>query len=113
MLRIAGLRILREHQRQRDVRPPSSGQHLRIGISSSVPFFLTTSWHGASLTVFGIRSVSRPSIGSIFSASSMPAGIFGVVSSSISRARSSSVATPSAMHMRFIDPNRLTATGMS
>ena len=43
----------------------------------------------------------------------MPPGIFGVVSSSISCARSSSVLTPSAMQIRFIDPNRLTATGMS
>src|SRR6266545_3338843 len=84
-----------------------------MGISSSVPSFFTTSWHGALLTVFGIRSLRRPSIGSIFSVSSMPADIFGLVSSSISRARSSSDLTPSAMHMRFIDPYRLIATGMS
>ena len=43
----------------------------------------------------------------------MPLGIFGVASASISVARSSSVWTPSAMHMRFIEPNRFTATGMS
>ena len=84
--------------------PPSSGQHLRIGISSSVPFFLTTSWHGALVTVFGMRSFRRPSIGSIFRVSSMPVGIFGLVSSSISFARSSSDLTPSAMHMRFAEP---------
>ena len=43
----------------------------------------------------------------------MPPGIFGVARSSISAARSSSLATPSAMHMRFIEPNRLSATGTS
>jgi hypothetical protein len=42
-----------------------------------------------------------------------PPGIFGVASSSTSDARSSSLATPSAMHIRFIDPKRLIATGMS
>ena len=94
-------------------RPPSSGQHLRIGSDSSEPFFSTTSWHGASLTVFGIRSRSRLTIGSILIASMMPPGIFGVVSSSISCARSSSVLTPSAMQIRFIEPKRLTATGTS
>jgi hypothetical protein len=46
------------------------------------------------------------------SVSSIPAGIFGLVSSSISFARSSSDRTPSAMHIRFIDPYRLMATGM-
>ena len=85
-------------------RPPSSGQHFRIGISSSVPFFFTTSWQAALLTVFGIRSFRRASIGSIFRVSSMPAGIFGLVRSSISFARSSSDFTPSAMHIRFADP---------
>ncbi len=55
--------------------PPSSGQHFRIGSESSVPFRLTISWQGASLTVFGIRSRRRPTIGSIFNASMMPAGI--------------------------------------
>ena len=84
--------------------PPSSGQHFRMGISSSVPPSFTTSWHGPLLSVFGIRSLRRPSIGSIFSVSSMPAGIFGLVSSAISAARSSSERTPSAMHIRFIDP---------
>ena len=71
----AGLGILREHQRQRDVaarRPPAStsGSAARRACRRGC----TTSWHGASLTVFGIRSRSRPTIGSIFSASSMPAG---------------------------------------
>ena len=84
--------------------PPSSGQHFRIGSASSVPSRLTISWHGASFTVFGIRSRSRPTIGSIFSASMMPSGICGVISSSISFARSSSVFTPSARHMRSIEP---------
>ena len=84
--------------------PPSSGQHLRIGSESSVPSRSTISWHGASLTVFGIRSRSRPTIGSIFSASMMPSGICGVISSSISFARSSSVFTPSARHMRSFEP---------
>ena len=69
-----------------------------------MPFFFTTSWQAALPTVLGIRSFSRASIGSIFSVSSMPVGIFGLVSSSISFARSSSEATPSARHMRFIDP---------
>jgi hypothetical protein len=46
--------------------PPSSGQHFKIGISSSVPPSFTTSWHGPLLTVLGIRSFRRPSIGSIF-----------------------------------------------
>ena len=69
-----------------------------------MPPFFTTSWQGPLLTVFGIRSFSRASIGSIFSVSSMPAGIFGLVSSAISFARSSSDLTPSAMHIRFIEP---------
>ena len=60
-----------------------------------------------------MRSRSRLTIGSILRASMMPPGILGVVISSMSCARSSSVRTPSAMHMRFIDPNRLTATGTS
>ncbi len=94
-------------------RPPSSGQHFRIGRSSRVPSRRTTSWQGASLTVFGIRSRSRPTIGSIFSASMMPSGICGVISSLISRARSSSVFTPSARHIRSIDPKTFVATGMS
>ena len=93
--------------------PPSSGQHFRIGSSSSVPSRCTISWHGASFTVFGIRSRSRATIGSIFSASMIPAGICGVISWSISLARSSSVFTPSARHMRSIDPKTFAATGMS
>ena len=84
--------------------PPSSGQHLRIGSESRLPLRSTISWQGASFTVFGIRSRSRPTIGSIFSASMIPAGICGVINSSISRARSSSVFTPSARHMRSFDP---------
>ncbi len=75
-----------------------------MGISSRGPFFFTTSWHGALLTVFGIRSFRRPSNGSIFRVSNIPVGIFGFVNSSISRDRSSSDFTPSAMHIRFIDP---------
>ena len=55
-------------------RPPSSGQHFRIGSSSSVPSLRTTSWHGASFTVFGIRSLSRLTSGSSLSASRMPFG---------------------------------------
>ena len=43
----------------------------------------------------------------------MPAGICGVISSSISPARSSSVLTPSARHIRSSDPNTFVATGMS
>ena len=43
-------------------------------------------------------------MGSIFSASMIPSGICGVMSSSISLARSSRVFTPSARHMRSIDP---------
>ena len=43
----------------------------------------------------------------------MPPGIFGVASSSISPPGRRASSTPSAMHMRFIEPNRLTATGMS
>ena len=43
----------------------------------------------------------------------MPAGICGVISSLISAARSSSVFTPSARHIRSIEPNTLVATGMS
>ncbi len=72
-----------------------------MGISSSVPFSRTTSWHGALVTVRGIRSRSRFTVGSIFSASIMPEGIFGDASDSISPARSSSFETPSAMHTRF------------
>ncbi len=93
--------------------PPSSGQHVRIGSSSSVPPFCTTSWQGASFTVFGIRSPSRFTSGSIFRASNMPLGACGVMSSSISFARSSSEATPSARHIRSIDPKTFAATGMS
>ena len=92
--------------------PPSSGQVFRIGSSSRPPSIFTTSWHGASLTVFGIRSVSRLTSGISFSASMKPLGIGGVVSSSISSARSSSCSTPSARQMRDIDPNRLAATGI-
>src|SRR5262245_9088157 len=80
---------------------------------ASVPSFFTTSWHVPLLTVFGIRSVRRPSMGSILSLSIILVGSFGFVSSSISRARSSSDLTPSAMHIRFMEPYRLIATGMS
>ena len=111
----AGLRILGEHERQRDVaaavvRPASSGSAARRACRRAC----TTSWHGASLTVFGIRSRSRPTIGSIFSASMMPAGICGVISSSISLAQvveRSSRRAPgtSAPSIR----TRWSATGMS
>ena len=94
-------------------RPPSSGQHFRIGSSSSVAFSRTTSWQAASLMVFGIRSFSRAIAGSIFNASTMPCGIAGVISSLISEARSSSDFTSSARHIRSVDPNTLVATGMS
>jgi hypothetical protein len=77
---------------------------LRIGSSPSDPSRRTISWHGASFTVFGSRSRSRATIGSIFSASINPAGSWGVMSWSISPARSSSVFTPSARHIRSIDP---------
>ena len=43
----------------------------------------------------------------------MPAGIFGVIISSISFATASSELAPSARHIRSVDPNRLVATGMS
>src|SRR4029077_12131916 len=43
----------------------------------------------------------------------MPSGICGVISSSISFARSSSVFTPSARHMRSFDPYRLVTAAMS
>src|SRR5580765_2143087 len=94
-------------------RPPSSGQHVRIGISSSEPSLRTTSWHGASFTVFGNRSLRRLTSGASLSASNSPFGWGGVISSSISCARSSSCFTPSARHMRSIDPKTLAATGMS
>src|SRR5262245_36774033 len=43
----------------------------------------------------------------------MPSGICGVISSSISFARSSSVLTPSARHIRSVDPYRLVTAAMS
>ena len=43
----------------------------------------------------------------------MPSGICGVISWSISFARSSSVLTPSARQIRSIDPYTFAATGMS
>src|SRR5262245_37485108 len=93
--------------------PPSPGQHVRIGRSSSVPSRFTTSWHGASFTVFGIRSASRPTTGRSFRASITPFGAGGVMRSSISFSRSSSLATPSASCMRSREPKMLVATGMS
>ncbi len=92
--------------------PPSSGHVLRIGSWSSPPSTSTTSWHGASLTVLGIKSANRLASGSIFKASMNPLGMAGVVSSSISLAISSSVSTPSARQMRDDDPKRLAATGI-
>src|SRR5262249_3902003 len=47
------------------------------------------------------------------SASSAPLGTGGVISPSISRAKSSRVLTPSARHIRSIEPKTLVATGMS
>src|SRR6266581_3771117 len=56
-------------------RPPSYGQHLRIGnmLRSKLDFRMTC-LHGASfaLTVFGKALVSAPNCGSIFSLSRMP-----------------------------------------
>src|SRR5262245_30117398 len=43
----------------------------------------------------------------------MPSGICGVISSSISFARSSSVLTPSARHIRSVEPYRLVTAAMS
>src|SRR4029450_4264187 len=93
--------------------PPSPGQHVRIGRSSSVPSRFTTSWHGASFTVFGIKSANRPTTGRSFKASMTPFGAGGVMRSSISFSRSSSLLTPSASCMRSRDPKMLVATGMS
>ena len=92
--------------------PPSSGQHFRIGNSSSVPSFVTTSWHAASRTVFGMRSARRVTIGAILMTSIMPVGGLGSVSSLISSTISSSDSTPSARHIRSFEPNRFVATGI-
>src|SRR4029450_11717401 len=93
--------------------PPSPGQHVRIGRSSSVPSRFTTSWHAASFTVFGIKSANRPTTGRSFKASITPFGAGGVMRSSISFSSSSSLVTPSASCMRSRDPKTLDATGMS
>ena len=64
-------------------RPPSCGQHFRIGNAfRSKPSRRMTSLHGASfaLTVFGNALVSAPSCGSIFSLSSKPSGAFMFIS---------------------------------
>ena len=79
--------------------PPSSGQHLRIGISSRFGFSVsTTSWHGACLTYFG-KLIARLIIGIIVTTLILfcreTYGSF-IISRS-SSATSSSFSTPRAM----------------
>ena len=82
--------------------PPSSGQHLRMGISSRSGFSVsTTSWHGACLTYFG-KLMARLIIGIIVTTLILfcneTYGSF-IISRS-SSATSSSFSTPRAMAMR-------------
>ncbi len=100
-------------------RPPSSGQHLRIGSCSRLARSpsSTTSWHGASRTTLGPISESSFSRGSILSLSRTdiepPPALRGSSSvDSISATRSSIRSTPSAMVRRVIEPKVLVRTGV-
>ena len=97
----AGFGILREHERQRDVAAAVLGPALedRQLVERAVALRRSPGTARPSPSSASDRAAA-PTIGSIFSASMMPSGICGVISSSISVARSSSVFTPSARHMR-------------
>ncbi len=93
-------------------RPPSCGQHCRIGKSSREKFsFLMTSLQGPVGTVLGKNLPISASMGSIFSFSRKPSGDFILSNWRMRSAISSRLSTPSAICMRRSEPNWLMSTG--
>ena len=95
--------------------PPSPGQHVMMGSllrSTSSPR-ITTDWHGAPLfIVLGGNFANSAIFGSIAIFSIQPSGTLSFIISSIRCAMPSRSSTPNAARIRFMDPNRLIATGM-
>ncbi len=93
-------------------RPPSCGQHCRMGKSSREKFsFLMTSLHGPVATILGKNLPISASMGSIFSFSRKPSGDFILSNWRMRSAISSRLFTPSAICMRRSEPNWLMRTG--
>ena len=95
-------------------RPPSPGQVVRNGMSSRLTASSrsTTSWHGARPPrTLGGNLPTSASFGSIASFPKSPSGTFSSSSSEIRPPISSRSSTPSARHIRRIEPKRLMATG--
>src|SRR2546428_2978583 len=95
-------------------RPPSPGQHFKIGSPDTDGFTVSTiSWHGAVLTRRGDALATSRSVPSFFNLSKNEPGIFTSSSFATRAPRSSSRSTPRAMAMRSALPKALTSTGTS
>ena len=99
-------------------RPPSLGQHFRIGRKSSEGFSVSiTSWTGPRRTLRGLQPHARQRAQQVAPAADQPAqalwagaGRSALPSRWLSSSRSS---TPSAQAMRCAEPKALISTGMS
>ncbi len=94
-------------------RPPSCGQHFRIGKSkrlTSLPFCIT-SLHGPVFTLFGKNDPSSASFGSIFTLSKNPCGVSIFKNPWIRSATSSNSFTSNASAIRRTLPNALISNG--
>ena len=94
-------------------RPPSCGQHFRIGKSSrltSLPF-CTTSLHAPVFTLFGKNDPSSASFGSILTLSKNPCGVSIFKNPWMRSATSSNPFTSSASAIRRTLPNALISSG--
>ena len=95
-------------------RPPSPGQHVRMGsVASDGRSVSTISWQGACATRRGAAFATSKSVASFFTRSMNVPGMRRSSRRVIRPARSSSRSTPSAHAMRSAAPNALTSTGMS
>ncbi len=92
-------------------RPPSFGQHCRMGKSSSEKSpFLMTSLQGPVETVFGKNLPTSVNMGSILSLSMKPCGDFRSMNILMRAGISSRESTSSASFMRSAEPNWLIST---
>ena len=87
-------------------RPPSFGQHCKIGKSNREKSpFLITCLQGALVTVFGKNLPISASMGSIFTLSRIPCGDFMSMNARMREATSSRLSTSNAIRMRRAEPN--------
>ena len=94
-------------------RPPSCGQHCKIGKSNSEkPSVRTTSWQSPLRTVFGKNDPISASFGSIFTFSRIPCGDCISRNEEMRAATSSSESTSSARFIRRSLPSRFVTTGI-